>query len=248
MGETARAGAEPLSDVAPSLTYLGPSSAPIVVVRRPPAARRLADEHAYLVDRVADRLAACWPQGVDRARLMAEGRAALLHVATTVEDPGEIGACAVGEIAGRMRHVLAAGEWYRQVMLGRVRPLTDLWRGLVLSGRTPTDECLCRRLRLGPRSLAERFVEFAVVFAVEPRAPLPSGMDAKYAVGELVASLPGAQQLAVALYYHQELTFPEVARVMGLEPRQTQELFGRATAAVTGEAGLPVWRAPALSA
>jgi len=248
MAETLRQPVAPSGNDMPALHWLGPAAEPLVVVRHPDAARKLAESHRYLITRMADRLAACWPDGVDVERLRAEGAAALSHIAATVESPEDIAAQAIGAVAERMRQVLAASEWYRQAMLGRARPLTDTWRGLVLAGRTPTDETLCRRLHLDPRALADRFVEFAVVFVVEPGALLPAGVDAKYAVAEIVSALPGAQQLTVALYYHQELTFPEIARVMGLEARQTQELFGRAATSIAGEAGLPLWRGGALTA
>jgi len=232
----------------PPLTWWGPEAEPVVMVRHPRAARALAQRHEYVVGRMADRLAGCWPEGVDVERLRAAGREALAQVAATVARPEEVATVAVGLVAGRMRQVLAAGEWYRQAMMGRARPLVEGWRGLVLAGRTPSDELLCRRLHLGAAELVERFVEFAVVFVVEPTALLPTGVDATYAVADIVSTLPGVQQLAVALYFHQELTFPEIARVLGLPMRQTQEVFGRAVTAIAGEAGLPRWRAGSLTA
>ena len=241
---------------APSLQYLGPTPAdddstpePFVLVRHPIAARELATRHAHTVGRLTDRLASCWPDEVDLEELAAEGHAALLHAAVTAEDEDAMAAHAVEIVGARLRQVLAASEWYRKAMLGRARPLCEAWRGLVLGGREATDHTLAQRLHLGPSDLAERFVELAVIFAIDPGAMLPGTMegrpaDAKYAMAEIVSALPVEQQLALALHSHQELTFPEIARVMGIEPRAAQEAFGRAATCVTAEAALSSWPTP----
>ena len=242
MGEAQQEQAGPQSG-SPCLAYLGPEAEPVVLVRHPTAARRLAEEHDYLVARITDRLAACWPEGVDVTRLTIEGRACLLSAAATCEDPAELPTVAVERMDSGIRKLLAASEWYRQAMLGRARPLCDAWRGLVLAGRRVSDRTLSQRLRLPPAALADRFVEFAVVFVVEPGGLLPAGVDARYALAEIVSDLPSEQQLAVALYFHQELTFPEIARVMGKQALEAQELFGRAAAGLCAQASLSVWPA-----
>lgn len=237
------------------LQYLGPTPADdqvaeaLVLVRHPIAARELAARHAHTVGQLTDRLAACWPDEVDLEELAAEGHAALLHAAVTAEDEDAMAAHAVEIVGARLRQVLSASEWYRKAMIGRARPLCEAWRGLVLGGREATDHALARRLHLGPSDLGERFVELAVIFAIDPGAMLPGTMegrpaDAKYAVAEIVSALPVEQQLALALHSHQELTFPEIARVMGIEPRAAQEAFGRAATCVTAEAALSSWPAP----
>lgn len=238
----------------PPLEYLGPTPADdqasdaLVLVRHPIAARDLARRHAHTVGRLTDRLAACWPDEVDLEELADEGHAALTHAAVTAEDEEHMAAHSVEIVGARLRQVLAASEWYRAAMLGRARPLCEAWRGLVLAGREVTDHTLARRLHLGPSGLAERFVELAVIFAIDPATMLPASADAKYAVAEIVSALPVDQQLALALHTHQELTFPEIARVMGIEPRVVQEAFGRAATCVSAEAVLSSSRGAALTA
>lgn len=238
---------------APPLEYLGPASAEdqtadaLLLVRHPIAARELAARHAHIVSRLTDRLGACWPDGVDLDQLEAEGHAALMHAAVTTEDENALAPRAVEIVGARLRQVLAGSEWYREAMLGRARPLCETWRGLALAGREVTDHTLARRLHLGPADLGERFVELAIIFAIEPGAML-SGVadgrpaDVKYAVAESVSALPADQQLALALHSHQELTFSEIARVMGIEPRAAQEVFGRAATCVSAEAALSSWQ------
>ena len=235
------------------LEYLGPTSAEgrasdaLVLVRHPIAARELAARHAHIVGRLTDRLAACWPDGVDLEELATEGHAALMHAAVTAEDEDAMAAHAVEIVGARLRQVLSASEWYREATLGRARPLCEAWRGLALAGREVTDHTLARRLHLSPADLGERFVELAVIFTIEPGAMLSGEMDGrpadvKYAVAESVSALPADQQLALALHSHQELTFQEIARVMGIEPRVAQEAFGRATTCVSAEAALSSWQ------
>ncbi len=224
-----------------TLTYLGPESEPPVAPPDPAAAQRLAEEYGYLVQRLVDRLAARLPEELDQAELLERGMAALQEAAAAAESEDAFPVQAVGEIQARLRHWLGAGEWYRQAVTGRAEPLLCTWRALVLAGREPTDEALHRRLSIPPAQLPGRFLEFATVFALEPKAFLPVGADVKYSMSETIAGLPNQQQLAVALYFHQELTFPEIAKVMDVEPERAQELFGRAAVAICVEAGLASW-------
>jgi len=83
----------------PPLTWWGPEAEPVVMVRHPRAARALAQRHEYVVGRMADRLAGCWPEGVDVERLRAAGREALAQVAATVARPEEVATVAVGLVA-----------------------------------------------------------------------------------------------------------------------------------------------------
>ena len=223
------------------LRRLASGDEPLVLCRHPLAASRLAGEHEWLIDRVADRLAACWPEQVEGERLRREAWIALQQTAACVERVADVPAAAAEAIDGRMRELLAAGEWYRQTLARRVRPLCDAWRGALIAGRRPSDHTLCSRLHIGTGEIAGLFVEAALVFLVDPAALLPAGTDPPDGVAEVIVALPTDQQLATALYFQQHLTIPEIARVMTVEPVAAQELLGRAGTCIVAHAGLAPW-------
>ncbi len=230
------------------LRYLEDDPAPLVLRRHPEAARRLAAEHAWLIDRISDRLAVVWPEGLDPEWVRQEAWLELQRVAACVERSEEMAEAAAEVVDGRVRDLVAGSEWYRQAMVGLVRPLCEAWRGAWLAGRRPTDRMLCTRLRLDATQLGRRFMEAALAFVIDPAALLPPGMDARYGIADLVAELPVGEQLATALYYHQELTLREIGEVMGFAPERVQELLGRAAMCLVARAGLAEWASRTLSA
>jgi hypothetical protein len=108
----------------------------------------------------------------------------------------------------------------------------------LLAGRQPTDHTLCARLHIGTGEIAGLFAESAVVFLVDPGALLPAGVDAHGGMAEVIVELPTDQQLAIALYFEQHLTIPEIAHAMVIEPLAAQELLGRAGMCIVAHAGL----------
>lgn len=232
----------------PRLRHVGEEAAPVPPSRSEEAVARLVSEHRWLVDRTVGRLAARWPEELSEKSLQAESVMALREVAATVERPGLIADVAAEAITRRLRALLAASEWYRSAVIGRARPLCEAWRGALLGGRQPTDPLLRRRLHINGDDLRERFAEMALVFGVDPRALLPSSASTPVDVSRVIATLPADRQLATSLYFSQELTYAEIARVMGVEPAGAQELVGRAVTAMVGEAGLAHWPGRRLTA
>ncbi len=239
MSEPVRADHQPRT----SLRRLAGENEPLVLFRHPLAASRLAGEYEWLIDRVADRLAACWPAQAQVERLRREAWIALQQTAACVERVEDLPAAAAEAIDQRMRELLAAGEWYRRTLAQRVRPLYEAWRGMVIAGRRPTDQTLCARLHIGTGEIAALFVDAALVFLIDPAALLPARSDALQGMVEVIVDLPTDQQLATALYFEQHLTIPEIARVMTIEPVAAQELLGRAGTCIIAHAGLPEWAA-----
>lgn len=227
------------------LRYLDEGTAASVAGSDPHLVARLAEEHAWLVDRLIARIAARWPEEVDVSWLRSHATVALKRAAASVEDPEDLPMAAVAAIRERLRTLLAGTEWYREAMLGNVRPLCEAWRGAVLAGREPTDQTLCARLKVSRAELAERFVELAAVFAVEPAALLPCRVEMEEAVGMAVGGVDAEQQLVVSLYLEQQFTLDEIAEVLDILPVRVQELLGRAAAAIAGEIVLSSWPAMA---
>ncbi len=239
---------EPDREVQPRLHYIGEEdqSSATQLRRDMDAASKLAESHTWMVDRVLERTAARWPEAIDAQWVRSHAMVALSHTAARVESPEELPEEGVGAICERLRTLLRGTEWYRDAMLKRARPLCEGWRGAVLAGREPTDRTLCTRLRLSEAELIERYVELATVFAVEPAALLPRGHDVQTGLALALDGLPQDQKLVISLYFDQQLTLPEIARVLNVLPVRAQELLGRAAAAIAGEAELADWPAAAI--
>lgn len=227
----------------PHLRYLGEDESPPVAERDARVAAELAEEHAWLVERLTSRIAVRWPGAIDADWVRSHAAVALRRAAASVECERDLPIAGVQAMQERLRTLLGGTEWYRQAMIGRVRPLCEAWRGAVIAGREPTDQTLCARLKLSMSELAERFVELAVVFAVEPAALLPGDIELREGIALAGAGLDARQQLVISLYFEQQLTLPEIADVLGLLPVRAQELLGRAAAAIAGEATLAMWPA-----
>jgi RNA polymerase sigma factor for flagellar operon FliA len=230
---------------APRLRYLDTAEDAQTTQRHSRQIAELAEEHMWLVERLLGRIAARWPEEVDADWVRSHAAVALRQAAAEVDDEASLPLAGVRAVQERLRTLLGGTEWYREAMLGRVRPLCEAWRAAVLAGREPTDRTLCARLHLSSEQLAERYVELAAVFAVEPAALLPDGMGVTESLATAVGGLDGEEQLVLSLYFHQQLTLTEIGEVLELLPVRVQELLGRGAVAILGEAMLSSWPIPA---
>lgn len=211
-------------------------------------AERRAEAHAWLAARALDRLAACWPEGVDVPELRRVADRALVEAAATVTHPEELPHAALDQIEDALRAHLRGGAWYAQATSRRLPSLSTAWRGALLVGRPPTDHLLCARLHLPLAELRLRFLEVAVIFAIDPRVLLPAGGELIGALADTITDLPADQQLVAALYVEECMTFDEIGRVMTVSAGHAQELLGRAATAIVSQAGLAAWAARVVSA
>lgn len=221
---------------APALFYIGTETHQ--VPSDPRMISWLIEKYACVVERRLGRLAAQWPESIDPSWLEAHGLAALRRALMDADTVNDLQTLAPGRVEARLRQLLAGTSWYREAMLERARPLCEAWRGAMMGGREPTDAILCSKLHLSPDELAQRFIEFASVFAVEPAVLLPCQSEEGWGVHEIMLQLPGDQQLACSLYFDEELTLSEIAVVMGQEQTRVQELLGRAMVALVSESRL----------
>lgn len=232
---------ETRSSNASHLRYLDAAEDEQAAQRPSQQTTELAEKHAWLVERLIGRVAARWPDAIDADWVSGHAAVALRRAAANVEEEEDLPLAGVRAIQERLRTLLGGTEWYREAMLGRVRPLCEAWRGAVLAGREPTDRTLCARLHLSEEELAERYVELATVFAVEPTALLPHDVGLTESLAAAVGGLDGDEQLVLSLYFHQQLTLAEIGEILDLLPVRVQELLGRGAVAIVGEATLSSW-------
>ena len=186
------------------------------------------------------RIAAIWPEEIDLAALRQEATAVLREVARAVEKPDDLALTAAPMIDQRLTDLLAGSEWYRNTIIAHTRPLCDAWRGATLAGREPTDHLLRSWLHLSESGLDERFLEMAVVFAIEPAALLPRHADPD-ALEVALCALPPAERLVTALYFQEQITLGEVSGAMKITPEEAQRLLGRSATALAGHVALASW-------
>jgi len=229
----------------PALRLLTDEPAPL---RSLAEVERLASAHSWLAERMLDRLAAWWPDGIDLPGLRRAAHHALVQAAASVARPEELSRHALDRVEDALRTRLRSGEWYAQAMSRRLWPLCAAWRGALLAGRPPSDHLLCARLHLAPADLCGRFLEMALVFAIDPPALLPAGLGLGAVLADTITDLPSDQQLVAALYVEECMTFDEIGKVMSEPAGRAQELLGRAATAIVSHAGLSAWAARVVSA
>lgn len=230
---------EQVTPGASALRYLGDEQMP--PVRDAEAARAIAHEHAWLIERALGRLAARWPEQIDPCQLREGANEVLGELALVVERPDELAETAAEQIAQRIAGLLSGSEWYREAMMGRARPLCDAWAGALIAGREPTDHLLVSWLRLDETGLREHFLETAVVFAVEPAALLRPCADLQPQLQAPPGNLPSDQQLAAALYFCEQLTYEEIGTVLSVTAEHAQGLLGRYAMTLVGETVIATW-------
>lgn len=217
-------------------------------VNAAPEAVELADRHAWLIARALDRLGAWWPQEVDLPGLRDVAYRAFIEAAALAPTPEGLPEYALNRIEQTLRSRLRSSPWYARARDGRFEALHAAWRGALLAGRPPTDHLLSTRLHLSPVALRERFLEGALVFAIDPARLLPATCELAPVLADAITELPADQQLAAALYLEECLTFDEVGSVMAIPAIDAQELFGRAAMAILARARLWTWEARRVSA
>ncbi|MGC9318524.1 MAG: sigma factor-like helix-turn-helix DNA-binding protein [Armatimonadota bacterium] len=173
---------------------------------------------------------------LDEGLLLSEGLMALAELAAGVPaDDEDIAPVALRLVVGRLRRRARASSWFRVAWPCRVAPLCA-----AIAERGPdADGPLAEALGLPAEDLSGRFVEAGLVFAVSPELILPEGACAE-AAPSAVSTLPERQRRLLAAYFQGGLSFPEIARLLGLPGAEAQELFGRAATGVRAQ--VPVVR------
>lgn len=223
------------------LNYLGSEGEASIPRRNAAEAGRIVLDHAWMIERAMGRIAAHWPGEIQLDPLYEQATMALREVARSAETPGEVAEIAAEAIEQSLTAGLAESDWYRDAVVTRARPLCDAWAGALLAGREPTDHLLCSWLRLSTPSLRDRYLEMAVVFAVQPSALLRNDADIQARLEQSLSNLPGDQQLVTSIYFQDDITFAEIAQVMRISAEQAQCLLGRSAMALVGETALVTW-------
>ncbi len=112
-----------------------------------------------------------------------------------------------------------------------LRRLSEAADKALRTGLEGTDEELAALLSEPLEQLREALAQVAALMAAAPQAVIALAWDEEQLQRRLapaICALPQLEQLVVAMYYFEDLTFAEIAQVMELSEQEVQWAFGRA--------------------
>jgi RNA polymerase sigma factor for flagellar operon FliA len=217
-------------------------------------------EHVGLVKYIVGRVAVRLPDSVDREDLESAGIVGLIKAADRYE-PGrgvKFATYASSVVRGEVMELLRSRDWAPRSVRKRYRDLEtavgQLQRQL---GRQPTEEEICRRLRLSPSeyqdllsltssmavSSLEEMMEVDETLQVDdtalPGEPTPRGEDPadimdREALHDLLAravdDLPERDRVVIGLYYQDDLTLREIGEVLDVTESRVCQIHTQAIA------------------
>ncbi len=219
---------------------------------------RLILEHVGLVKYIVGRVAVRLPESVDREDLESAGLVGLIKAADRYE-PGrgvKFSTYASSVIRGEVMELLRSRDWAPRSVRRRYRELEqavgELQRQL---GRQPTDEEICRRLRLS-RSEYQELLSLTSSMAISsieelmegeetvqtdasarPIEPTRHGEDPadvidREALHEMLAEaiddLPERDRIVIGLYYQDDLTLREIGEVLDVTESRVCQIHTQA--------------------
>jgi len=194
----------------------------------PAAIAELAGALARMVRVATGRLGCVLTPWLDEGMLVGQGMVALAaavrgtaHLARREDE-------LIRAAVESLRRWARLSSWYHEAWPRHVAPLC-----VALAARPgASPRALAAELGLTPAGLGERFTEAGLVFGVSPELILPAAVRPDGRLAQAVSELPLEQRSLLVLYFQDELSFPEIAQSLELTPARTQELYGRAAAAV----------------
>lgn len=217
-------------------------------------------EHVGLVKYIVGRVAVRLPDSVDREDLESAGIVGLIKAADRYE-PGrgvKFATYASAVIRGEVMELLRSRDWAPRSVRKRYRELESAVAGLKRQlGRQPTEEEICRRMRLSPSqyqellsltssmavSSLEEMMEVDETLQVDetalPGEPTSRGQDPAEIVdrealhgllARAVDDLPERDRIVIGLYYQDELTLREIGEVLDVTESRVCQIHTQAIA------------------
>ena len=217
---------------------------------------RLIREHAGLVERTVGRIAVALPDSVDRENLMGSAILGLIRAVDAFEPERGIafeqfaGAAVRRAVLEELRSLDWAPPSSRE-KCGRIQSALGHLEAALC--RPPDDEEVAARLELSVEQYHAALLEVAGVALmsmsallsagerVEEEPPVPFGPEhaaapetpqrphkLKQALAAAIGELPRTEQLVIALFYHEELTFDEMADLLGMPASRVCEMHTQA--------------------
>ena len=165
---------------------------------------------------------------LDEGLLMAQGLVTLLEMAEDSGGDAMADEGALGWVVSGMRTWARASSWYCAAWPCRIAPLCS---ALAEHG-SAADRQIAGDLGLDEGRLEERYAEAGLVFGVSPELLLPGRATDARGLSAAISELPRDQRKLLTLYFEDDLSFPEIAELLGMAPLDTQGTYGRAAARI----------------
>jgi len=206
------------------------------------AAQELADEqrpsrqdikqYLQLVQVALGRLGRYLPPDIDQETLQGKAILALLDAAQQVPmDSAGFAAYARIRIWRSLVECLGESRCFMVETQAALRRLAQAAEKALRSGLAGTEEELAHLLVEPIGRLRQALEQAAALMVTAPEMVLAvsrSEGDVERRLAQAICKLPQREQLIVAMYYFEELTFAEIGRVLEMSEQQVQWAFGRA--------------------
>lgn len=219
------------------------------------AQERLVEKYLPLVEYVANRLSVGLSSSVKKEDLISYGRIGLLDAVNKFEyERGlQFETYAIWRIRGAMIDGLRQEDWLSRSLREKTKKIEEAYSALEQKLlRSVTDEELCEHLGLSLRELHKLLSDTAFANMLSMDDPVldeegessrhflvadrkekePESIldreQTKVILAETIERLPEKERLVVNLFYYEELTLTEIARIMNLSPSRISQLHSKA--------------------
>lgn len=216
---------------------------------------RLIEKYLPLVEYVASRLSIGLSTSVKKEDLISYGRLGLLDAVNKFEyERGlQFETYAIWRIRGAMIDGLRQEDWLSRSLREKTKKIEEAYGELEQKYlRSVTDEELCQHLNMSMSELNKLLSDTAFANMLSMDDPIldeegessrhtliadrkeeePEDIlereQTKILIAEAIERLPEKERLVVNLFYYEELTLTEIARIMNLSPSRISQLHSKA--------------------
>lgn len=225
------------------------------------AQEKLVEKYLPLVEYVAGRLSVGLSSAVNKDDLLSYGRLGLLDAVNKFEyERGlQFETYAIWRIRGAMIDGLRQEDWLSRSLREKMKKLEDTYALLEQKLlRSVKDEEICDYLGISLDELNKLLADTALANMVSMDDPIQDeeGESSRHALiadrkelepedilereqtkvllAEAIERLPQNERLVVTLFYYEELTLTEIARIMDLSPSRISQLHSKAVYRMKG--------------
>lgn len=197
-------------------------------------------KYVPVVKTVINRLGGYLPPDVPESTLMGKGILALMEAAEDCPpDNPEFEQVAQRYVWRAVASALKQSQCFTPDTSQALHTLEAVCQRLTARGQPVDDEALAAALEVSVDQIRGYLAKVSTLFAALPAQVLPAGPQSssplphslpgwQTQIARAIAHLPQQEQLVVALYYFEDLSFPEIAEVLETPLLRVQQLFGRA--------------------
>jgi len=229
--------------------------------KSPELKEQIVLEHIYLVQRIANKVAAYLPPHISRDDLNSNGIFGLLEAVERYNPDWGVPfpAFASKRIRGAIIDALRREDWIPAALRKKAKLVEDAYYSLESTlGRNASDEEIANYLDITPGELQEwlKNIQFISIISLDeplndgeegvfrdqvtdPSSPNPAVIseanDLKKILAKAVSELPEKERTVISLFYYNDLSNKEIAQVMELSDSRISQLHTKAIFRLRGK-------------